>query len=124
MESSDAAREGKTRYLAPRGEGTVFRGAEPVSLRDIKDGTSNTIILVDAGDDLAVTWTRPDDWDVPADDAALKAVFHSHRGRIAPGTPTAFADGAVRFLHETVKPALIRALLTYSGNETISSEDF
>ncbi len=101
MESPDAAREGKTRYLAPRGAGTVFRGAEPVSLKDIKDGTSNTIILVDAGDDLAVTWTRPDDWDVPADDAALKAVFHGHQGRVPPGTLTAFADGAVRFLKES-----------------------
>ena len=84
---------------------------------------SNTIMLVDAGDDLAVTWTKPDDWDVAADEAALLAVFHSHRGRIAPGTPTAFADGAVRFLKETVRPALIRALVTYSGGDAVSSDD-
>ena len=52
MENADAVREGKTRYVAPRGAGmTILRGAEPVGLKDITDGTSNTIIFIDAGDE-------------------------------------------------------------------------
>jgi hypothetical protein len=125
LESENAARDGKTRYLAPRGANTVFRGAEPVAVKDITDGVSNTIILVDAGDERAVPWTKPDDGDVPPqDEAAFKAIFSAHRRRSGAGTVTAFADGSVRFLRETVKPAVIRELSTRSSGEVISAEEY
>jgi Protein of unknown function (DUF1559) len=125
LESKDGARDGKTRYLAPRGPNTVFRGAEPVALKEITDGMSNTIVLVDAGDEQAVTWTKPDDGDVPPqDEAAFKAIFRAHRQRRRAGTVMGFGDGAVRFLQENVKPATIRALATYNQGETILSHDF
>ena len=125
LENADAAREGKTRYLAPRGPNTIFRGAEPVKLNEITDGTSNTILFVDAGDERAVIWTKPDDWDLfPDPKAASAGVFSAHRGRRNNGTNCAFADGSVRFLHETIKPDSLRALLTSNGGEAISSDDF
>ena len=73
LENADTARQGKTRYLAPRGPSTIFRGAEPISLRDVTDGTSNTIMVLETGDDQAVIWTKPDDWEVPADPAPIPA---------------------------------------------------
>jgi hypothetical protein len=125
LENADAIREGKTRYIAPRDPGTIFRGAEPVKLNEITDGTSNTIMFVDAGDERAVTWTKPDDWEVPPDPKlAPKVILSAHRGRRNPGTNCAFADGAVRFLHETIKPATLRSLFTYAEGELISSDDF
>jgi hypothetical protein len=124
LESAEAAREGKTRYVAPRDAGTIFRGAEPVSLRDVTDGTSNTVMVFDAGDQHAVIWTKPDDWDVPPGaDEALKTILTAHRSPTARGTNLGFADGAVRFLTDRIKPATLRALLTYAGNEVISPED-
>jgi hypothetical protein len=30
----------------------------------------------------------------------------------------------VRFLRETIKPATLRALITYAGNEVISADDY
>ena len=41
-ESGELAGQGKTRYLAPRGKATIFGGSDPVKLRDVTDGTSNT----------------------------------------------------------------------------------
>ena len=73
MENELAAREGKTRYVAPRGPGTIFRGAEPVKINEITDGTSNTIMFIEANDEHAVTWTKPDDWEVPPDPKTFSA---------------------------------------------------
>ncbi len=114
------AHEGKTRYLAPRGVATILRGAEPVSLRDITDGTSNTIIAIDAGDDHAVIWSKPDDWEFDPE-PGIEGVFKSH----APGGINAiFADGSVRYLQETIAPTTLRALLTRNGGEVIGPGDF
>src|SRR5260221_5035866 len=61
---SKAAKEFKTVYLTPRGSETVFPGDKGVHIKDITDGTSKTIMVVEANDDNAVVWTKPDDFDV------------------------------------------------------------
>jgi prepilin-type processing-associated H-X9-DG protein len=121
-QNSELSAQGKTRYLAPRGERTIFRGAEPVKLRDITDDTSTTIRVVDAGDANAVVWTKPDDWEVDPEPKTA-GVFKSHTGQRAGGTNFLLADGSVRFLSETIKPATLRAWLTDNGGEVISSDD-
>jgi prepilin-type processing-associated H-X9-DG protein len=122
--SAEVAGEGKTRYLTPRGPNTVFRGAEPVKINEITDGTSNTIIVVDVGDERAVTWTKPEDWEIgPDPKAASGGIFSAHGGRTARGTNAAYADGSVHFLRETIKPATLRNLLTSNGGEVIASDD-
>jgi prepilin-type processing-associated H-X9-DG protein len=110
---------GKTTYLTPRGKATIFPGSEGIKLQKITDGTSNTIFVVDAGNERAVTWTKPDDWDVdPKLD--LKGIFGHHPG----GTPFAFADGSVRFMKETVSPKLFEMLVTRDGGEVIDQNAF
>ena len=56
----------KTTYLAPIGQGLAWDivpkdRKEGLRFQDIADGTSNTIVLVEADDDVAVEWTRPAD---------------------------------------------------------------
>ena len=117
--SSKRADQSKTIYLTPRGKATIFPGSEGIKIQKITDGTSNTIFVVDAGNDRAVTWTKPDDWDVdPKLD--LKGIFGHHPG----GTPFSFADGSVRFIKETVDPKVLEMLITRDGGEVISSDAY
>jgi hypothetical protein len=120
-ERDDLASSGKTRYLAPRGPSTVVRGGEPVQLRDITDGTSNTLLLIDAGDENAVTWTKPDDWDIdPAPDT--RGIFSTHLP--IEGLTALFADGSVHLFPATIKPTTLRALLTRNGGEVIDASEY
>lgn len=65
-----ALEEGATSYLVPTGTNTMFppsrkRGTDSltggVSLAQVPDGTSNTLLVVEAARDKAVPWTKPDD---------------------------------------------------------------
>ena len=121
-ESDKLAGQGKTRYLTPRGKATIFPGTEIIKLRDVTDGTSNTIMVVDAGDANAVIWTKPDDWNVDPEPNTA-AVFSSHSGSNGNGSNFGIADGSVRFISEKIKPAVLKALLSRNGGEVISWDD-
>ena len=116
--SRTPAKEGKTTYLTPRGPATIFPGAEAVKIQDITDGTSNTILVVDASDAAAVTWTKPDDWDI-AVELKAQGLFGHH----PKGTNFGFADGSVRFLKETITPKVLHDLTTRNGGEFIDRND-
>jgi hypothetical protein len=116
--SSKRADAGKTTYLTPRGKSTIFPGPEAIGIQKVTDGTSNTIFAVDASDDRAVIWTKPDDWDVdPAID--LKGIFGHHPG----GTIFLFADGWVTFIKESVDPKVMEKLLTRDGGEIVNRDE-
>jgi prepilin-type processing-associated H-X9-DG protein len=121
--SGDLASQGKTRYLTSRGKSTIFPGNETVKLRDVTDGTSNTIMIVETGDANAVVWTKPDDWEVDRE-PNMAGVLTNHAGGDGTGSNFGFADGSVRFLTERIKPATLRALLSRNGAEVISFDDY
>src|SRR5262249_11015560 len=55
-------RPGLTTYLAPINPAFIFTGSKKgLQIKDIQDGTSNTVIVVDAADEAGVIWTKPDD---------------------------------------------------------------
>ena len=111
--------EGKTSYLTPRGPGTVFPGSTGIKIKEVTDGTSNTIMVVEAGDELAVTWTKPDDWEV-GDVPTIARLLGHHSG----GTNFTFADGGVRFLKNTLLPVTLKHLTTLNGGEVLGADDF
>jgi len=51
--------DGKTNIHVFTGEGTPFNGPKPIRFQDIADGTSNTILCVEASEDKAEFWTKP-----------------------------------------------------------------
>jgi prepilin-type processing-associated H-X9-DG protein len=109
------AASGKTNYVTVRSERTIFPGNRAVGMRDITDGTSNTILAVEANDDSAVEWTRPDDFV-----SDVKNPTKGLTGLRPGGFNVLMADGSVRFLSEGVDAEILRALLTRDGGEVVS----
>jgi hypothetical protein len=108
----------KTTYIVPRGKSMAFPGAVGRKIKEFTDGTSNTIMVVDAGDDRAVIWTAPDDWEVEGD-LKPETVLNHHQT----GSPTGLADGSVKFLKANIKPEVLRLLLTPAGGEVVNYDD-
>ncbi len=106
--------DGKTNYLVPTGKGTAFDGVDGMTIADIHDGTSNTIMFVEADDDRAVIWTKPDDLEVDLD-RPLDGLGNFRPGGFLAG----LCDGAVRDISNSVDPQTLKALFTRSGGETI-----
>lgn len=106
---------GMTRIVVPIGEGFIFDGSESgVRLRDIRDGTSNTIMMIEAVPESAVIWTRPVDLVIDPRNP-LKGVVaegESHFQALA-------GDGAVHRIPSTIDKKKFMALLTKSGGEVI-----
>ncbi len=100
------AKEGETHYQVFTGPDTAFEGAKAMGIAGITDGTSNTILAVEAKD--AVVWTRPADLTLPKDKTMLPALGELFEK----GFNVLFFDGSVRFVSRTVEPAAFRAQVT------------
>jgi hypothetical protein len=106
-------REGKTIYLLPVGKDATFKeGPEgPRFPADFPDGTSNTILTVEADDAHAVPWTKPGDLKIDPDNPHRGLGGHFHGGFLA-----GIGDGSIRFISQTItKTTLQRAFTPNDG---------
>ena len=118
-EKEALAAGGKTRYLAPRGVGTIMPGAEPSRMRDITDGTSNT-------DHCDRCRRRTRSGLDPARRLAVRPRTRNRERFQQPRTRwhhSVFADGVRTFIHARITAVTLRAWLTRDGNEVIRAED-
>ncbi|HEY2883216.1 MAG TPA: M56 family metallopeptidase [Pirellulales bacterium] len=103
-------------YYMPTGKG-MFGGSETgTRIKDITDGTVNTIMLVEAKRDIP--WTKPEDIEIPDDPAKLIEKLGGHIPNEAGGLIlAAFADGHVDCLSNGIDPKFLRGMFTISGGE-------
>jgi len=111
---TSGAAPGYTNYLTPRGENTAFPGAKPIGMRDITDGTSHTIMLVEASDARAVPWTKPDDFAYDQGNPMAGLVGLQPGGFLA-----AMCDGSVQLLPAGIGPEMLKAYFTRNGGESV-----
>ncbi len=112
FQSPDSPSEGKTRVMLFTGKGAAFDGGKKIRVADITDGSSMTILCVEAGPDKAVPWTKPED--LPFDPEKPLAAL----GKISPkGFIAAYFDGHVD--HLKVDDKTLKALITPDGGEPI-----
>jgi prepilin-type processing-associated H-X9-DG protein len=96
----------------PAGEEMIFDDPAGTKLQRIVDGTSNTILLMEANPKAAVIWTKPDDLVIDE-----KKLLANLAGQANGGFNAAFADGSVHFISEAVDPKMFWwMLLMNDGN--------
>jgi len=107
--------EGKTRFHVFTGEKTPFPAdaEQGVKLRDILDGSSNTILVVEAGEDKAEIWTKPSGLEFNEDNpiAAL--------GEVGDAFFALFADGSVRPISAEIDAANLSRLIQHQDGEPV-----
>jgi hypothetical protein len=109
--------KGKTTFVVPVGEKTIFGEKEGMKIQKIIDGTSNTILMLESDAKHAVVWTKPDDLQIDPKDPA-QGLFADERKQIL----ALFADGSVRGLALPKNKDTLPALLTASGGEVANPE--
>ena len=95
------------------GPDAAFDGTTKRRLRDIRDGTSKTLFLIDAKRDIP--WTKPED--IPFDMTRELPDLTGHR---AAGNIVGFGDGSVRFLAKDLDREVLKRLITIQGGEPIN----
>ena len=104
-------------YFVFTGDSTIGGVEGGSQLSQITDGTSNTILAVEARRDIP--WTRPED--LPFDP---KAPLAGLGGFTPDGFNALFCDGAVRHLKKSINTMVLKALITRDGGEVISTDTF
>lgn len=116
LEDEDAAGYPLAHYAANQ---QVIGGTGQMTLAEIRDGTSNTILSGEVAENN-VPWGRPRNWRDPR-----LGINRSPDGFGAPwrgGAQFGLADGSVRFLNNNVAPEVLQALSTPNGGEALPED--
>ena len=111
---SSIAPAGKCDYAVPVGPGSIFAGQEGTPIAKIRDGTSNTLLVLEVNPDAAVIWTRPDDFEFDTVDP-LVGLGKAHPA----GFNAAMADGSVRFISIEIDPEVFLNLLNMADGQAV-----
>ena len=101
-----------TSWFLLSGEEGIYGGEKGGTFASIRDGTSNTILAVEA--DRAVHWAEPVDIEIDPK-TGIPKLGGIHKG----GFNASFADGSVRFISENTDPQVLWQLYTASGGEVV-----
>jgi hypothetical protein len=97
------------------GKGAFFEGKKGRTFAEITDGLSNTLMIVEAA--KGVPWSKPEDLPFDPDKPLPRLGGHFGKTFMA-----AFGDGSVRTLPTTIKPDVLKALITVNGGEVLPAD--
>lgn len=109
----------ETSYVAVVGEKTAWPGAKAIKLADFKDGTSNSILVVESLN-TGIHWMEPRDLNF--DEIPMAINPSTGPGISSPHPDVAlalFADGHTAPLHKDTPPETLRRLLTIADGEKV-----
>ena len=107
-------RPNETVYLRPVGPQFLMEGHDAISMGEITDGLSNTIMMVETAGSGSVPWTKPTDLTIDLDNPVL-----SVSGGTRDGFNVLIADGSVQYVSSDVDAANFKAFLTRNGLEVV-----
>ena len=108
--------QGKTNYLAVIGEDSVIATERGTRLSEFADSISQTLMIVEVDDPLAVVWTKPSDYRYDASNPT-KGMGSLHPGHIF---MAAFADAHTGAIPVSTAPETINGMYTKAGRERIA----
>ncbi|MEM9351859.1 MAG: DUF1559 domain-containing protein [Planctomycetota bacterium] len=110
-----APSEGRTSYVGVLGPKAFFSGtAKGREIREMVDGLSNSVAIVQVSDDRAPIWTKPNDWQ-PDPKQPLKGLGGLHPKVFVAG----FVDGHVESIPLDIDPGELAKYLSVDGLEEI-----
>jgi prepilin-type processing-associated H-X9-DG protein len=105
-------------YVAIVGPRCAFQGPNGVSIMQIKDGTSNTMMVAEVSG-RTQSWMEPVDLDATKLTYAINGgpteISSKHPG----GANVSFADGSVRFISQGIDRKVLEATTTIDGGESV-----
>ena len=103
----------------------IFGYDRKTALSDIRDGASNTILMIQARDVFG-PWLQGGGATVRAAQSPPYIGVTGGFGSPGPdgGVMTIFADGSVRYLSKDIDPKVFEALCTINGGETVDLSKF
>jgi prepilin-type processing-associated H-X9-DG protein len=104
-------------YQVMIGPGTLFEKAEGIATKDVTDGSSNTLMVLESK--APIPWTQPSGLALQAN-KPIEGLGSGHPG----GFNALFADGSVRFIKNSTSPTTLEALATRNGGEVVTGDSF
>jgi prepilin-type processing-associated H-X9-DG protein len=99
----------------------LLGGDIPRTVKSITDGTSETFLAGEAAGHYKA-WAQPGNWRDPA--LGINRTPHGFGSPDRKGANMVMADGSVRFVSSNVSPAVLKALSTPDGGESIPQESW
>ncbi len=120
---SDAANSGNlTDYVAIAGPETLWQPNHGTTFKEIKDGTSNTIAVIEAAN-AGIHWMEPRDLSFAEVSKGINAKQDPGISSMHPGCAIAlFADGHTQTIQENISQQLLQALCTKAGGEKVPDD--
>jgi hypothetical protein len=106
---------GTTHFRVFLGPKAAFEGNKGLSIASFEDGTSNTMLVVEASQ--AVPWTKPDELTFDEKGPLPKLGALSPDGFLA-----VMADGSARLVKKSVSEKTLKAAITRNGKETLGQD--
>jgi len=107
---------GMTTFRVFVGPGTAFEGPHGTPFKDFPDGTSNTLLVVEAAE--AVPWTKPAEL-AYGPECSLPPLG----GRLPKHFMAGFGDASVRSIEQPVAEEHLRAAITRNGAERLGLQE-
>jgi hypothetical protein len=113
----------ETNYAMIVGPGTVCNGTVSCKPEEIRDGESQTILVVEVVDS-GIHWAAPRDLNVEGMSFQInspggKDISSRHSPGQYNGANVVFCDESVHYLYTSIDPAVIKALITIAGGEKV-----
>lgn len=117
-----------TNYVVITGPKTVFEGAKSTTFGDIKDGLSNTLVVLEVPGTSA-NWMEPRDTTMEELSLAMMTASlarqRSASASLHPGgSNAAFCDGSVRFIADSIDPETLRLLIEKGDGQAVNPGGF